>query len=328
MVLFSWNFFRNAPRYVSQYGTPDVIVASSPHPYSFLAAHAVARKFGAKVFFEVRDLWPLSLIELAGVSPTHPLITITASLEKFAYKRADCVVSLLPLTKPHMLQRGLSDDRWAYIPNGIDLQEKRSSEEEGPISLLAKRWKTEGGVVFVYAGALGRPNHVDSLLRATAILKLKGDKKVKILIVGKGEAEADLRRLRSELNLDADVQMFGQVPKNQVVEIFGEVDAGYISLRPEPIFRFGISPNKLFDYMLAALPVVFAVSAGNDPVEEANCGFSAPAGDVEAVAIAMQKVVGLSVTQRREMGERGRAYVLERHDYSSLAASYLALINR
>lgn len=325
MMQFSWNFFRNSSKYVARYGKPDVIIASSPHPYCFLAARSVAKKYGAKIFFEVRDLWPLSLVELGGISAKHPLITFTGRVEKFAYKYSDRVVSLLPLTVPHMIERGLVAERWAYIPNGIDRREGVRAIEMHPIISLAKEWRKSGFTTFIYAGALGRPNHVGSLVRAISLLKLQGDKNIKALIVGKGEVESDLKKLVRELELDADVRIFGQIPKAQIVELFNEVSAGFISLRPEPIFRFGISPNKLFDYMLASLPVVFAVSAGNDPVKEADCGYSVEPGDAKAIALAMQNITRLSESERREMGDRGRVYVLKNHDYAALAASYVKL---
>lgn len=325
MMQFSWNFFQNSSKYAAQYGKPDVIIASSPHPYAFLAARSVARKYGAKIFFEVRDLWPLSLVELGGVSANHLLIRFTGWVEKFSYKYSDRVVSLLPLTAPHMVERGLAAARWAYIPNGIDRQEGQRASETHPVISLAKEWRKSGFTVFVYTGALGRPNHVDSLVQAMSLLKFRGEKNIRALIVGKGEAESDLKKLVLEFELDADVRIFDQIPKAQIVELLGEVSAGFISLRPEPIFRFGISPNKLFDYMLASLPVVFAVSAGNDPVKEADCGYSVAPGDAKAVALAMQNISRLSETQRREMGDRGRSYVLKNHDYAALAASYVTL---
>jgi len=105
-----------------------------------------------------------------------------------------------------------------------------------------------------------------------------------------------------------------------------EASAGYISLRPEPLFRFGVSPNKLFDYMLAALPVLFAVRAGNDPVAEAGCGISIDPGDPQAISAAIRRLAALTEEARQAMGERGRAYVLQRHGYRQLAQDYLRLL--
>jgi glycosyltransferase involved in cell wall biosynthesis len=326
MIHFSWNFLRSASEYVKKYGRPDVVIASSPHPYAFLATHMVAKRYGAKSFFEVRDLWPLSLVELAGVSSKHPLITFTNWVERFAYKKADRVVSLLPLTQEYMAEKGLDLDRWVYIPNGIDSDEVGKYQKKHPCVALAKKWNADGFTVLAYTGALGRPNHVESLVRAINILKRKGNQSIKVIIVGRGEQEVELRRLVQSMELEQDVIIFGQVPKSEVMGLLDEVDVGYISLRPESIFRFGVSPNKLFDYMLAGLPVIFSIDAGNNPVAEAGCGFSVPPGDADLIAQAMLSVDGLSRQQRREMGGKGRDYVLRKHEYSQLAKSYLDLL--
>lgn len=93
MAIFTAQIWRQAARLAQRYGRPDLVIGSSPHPYAFLGTHAVARRFGARSVFEVRDLWPLSLVELAGVSPAHPMVRVTAWLERYAYRHADTVVS-------------------------------------------------------------------------------------------------------------------------------------------------------------------------------------------------------------------------------------------
>jgi glycosyltransferase involved in cell wall biosynthesis len=299
-----------------------MVIASSPHPYAFLGARHLARRFGARCVFEVRDLWPLSLVELAGVRPSHPLVRATGWLEESAYRSADAVVSLLPCTLEHMRERGLAPERWHYIPNGIEPEQASGLPDSEPAQ-LARLWSAEGRMVVAYAGALGRPNHVETLVRAMAMLP--PDSPAACIIVGRGEQQEDLRRLVEGLGLGERVRMFGQIPKAAVQRLLRECGAGYISLRPEPIFRFGVSPNKLFDYMQAALPVIFAVRGGNDPVAEAGCGVSADPGEPGAIAQAITRIAEAGPEQRRAMGERGRAYVLERHGYDRLARAYLQL---
>lgn len=323
MGAFALQLARQARRLEREHGRPAMVIASSPHPYAFLGSRYLARRFGARCVFEVRDLWPLSLVELAGVSPTHPLVRATGWLERSAYSTADAVVSLLPCTLEHMRERGLPPQHWHYIPNGIEPASGPGELPDSEPAQLARRWAADGKTVVVYAGALGRPNHVETLVRAMALLP--ADSGARCIIVGRGELQAEIERLVQSLGAGERVRMFGQIPKTAVQRLLGEAGAGYISLRPEPIFRFGVSPNKLFDYMQAGLPVVFAVRAGNDPVAEAQCGFSVDPGRPEAIAAAIAAVASLGPGERRAMGERGRAYVLERHGYDRLARAYLEL---
>lgn len=326
MATFSARMYAWATKFAAQHGRPDMIVASSPHPYVFLATHAIARKFDAVSVFEVRDLWPLSLIELAGVAPTHPLVRFTEWLERRAYRQADFTVSLLPCTLDYMQGQGLAAAHWRYIPNGVHQDEFQVMDSQQACVQQVRQWRSQGRTIVTYTGALGRPNHVDSLIRAIALLRDQGDDSLAAVIVGRGELEADLQNLISQSGLSDRVALFGQIPKQDVLALLSEVDIGYISLRPEPLFRFGVSPNKLFDYMLAGLPVVFAVQAGNDPVGKSKCGISADPGNPQSVAMALHKIGMLSSAERKAMGERGRSFVLENHTYERLASRYLDLL--
>jgi len=326
MAAFSLQLLRHAAALARRYGTPDMIIGSSPHPYVFPAIHRLARRFGARSVFEVRDLWPLSLIELAGVSPKHPLVRLTDRLERYAYRRADAVVSLLPNTQTYMQARGLDPARWHYIPNGVDVTAALPPDCPSPACVQAQQWRAQGKCVIVYAGALGVPNHLSSLVNALAVLRARGDDRIVAVIVGRGEETQRLQALVHEAHLQDRVALYPQIPKEGVFTLLRHADAGYISLRPEPLFRFGVSPNKLFDYMLARLPVVFAIKAGNDPVRDHGCGYSVVPGNVPQIADALAALASLPATERQAMGERGFQYVQQEHGYPLLAARYLRIL--
>ena len=86
---------------------PDMVIASSTYPMDIWVARRMARKAGAKLVFEVHDLWPLSPIELSGMSPGHPFIRLVQKAEDNAYRDADVVVSMLPKVHSYMASRGL-----------------------------------------------------------------------------------------------------------------------------------------------------------------------------------------------------------------------------
>lgn len=325
MATFTAQLVRQGEALAARHGRPALVIASSPHPYAWFAAERLARRFGARSVFEVRDLWPLSLVELAGVAPAHPLVRFTGWLEKRAYRKADAVVSLLPCTRDHMQALGLDAQRWHYVPNGIEPDVTAGGSADTPPTVLARRWRAEGRTVVVYAGALGRPNHVESLVHAMALQRDAGGNAAAV-IVGRGELQEQLRQMVTQLKLEDRVALFEQIPKKDVLGLLQEASAGYISLRPEPLFRFGVSPNKLFDYMQAALPVLFAVQAGNDPVAEAGCGVSVDPGNPQAISDGIARLAALDEGARRAMGERGRAYVIQRHGYRQLAQDYLRLL--
>ena len=93
------------------------------------------------------------------------------------------------------------------------------------------------------------------------------------------------------------------------------MDVLYIGLQNESLFRFGISPNKLMDYMMAERPVLCAIAAGNDPVGDANCGFTIEPENPTALADAARKMYSLPMDQRESMGRNGRVFVERNHLY-------------
>lgn len=326
MFAFTAAFRARQADLIRLHGRPDAIIASSPHPFAFLATHRLARSLGARSIFEVRDLWPASITEIMKVSPRHPLVMLTAAVERHAYAKADAVVSLLPGTEDYMRARGLSGNRWHYIPNGIVRDEKTERPAASPIFDEIEAWQAQGHVVVVYAGALGVPNNVDRLLDAAALLAAR-KAPVRIAIIGRGDLEDELQAQVARLGLAEMVRFFGQVPRGVARAAQECADIGFIALKPSTVFRFGVSPNKIFDYMMAGLPVVAAIDAGNDIVADANCGISVREEGAEPIAAALSTLVAMTRDQRRALGESGRNYVKLHHDYASLAQSYVEIIS-
>jgi glycosyltransferase involved in cell wall biosynthesis len=122
------------------------------------------------------------------------------------------------------------------------------------------------------------------------------------------------------------VRVFSQVPKAVARAVQESVDIGFIALKPSSVFRFGISPNKIFDYMMSSLPVVSAIDAANDIVTQAGCGRSVPHGGAAELAAAIRELAGLSLAERRALGHRGYEYVMTNHDYLLLSRRYLEVI--
>jgi glycosyltransferase involved in cell wall biosynthesis len=304
---------------------PDVVIASSTYPMDIWVARRIARKAGARLVFEVHDLWPLSPIELSGMSPRHPFIRLVQKAEDDAYRDADVVVSMLPKVHEYMASRGLNLHKLHIVPNGITLD-----EWEGPrptlrddVSDAVVSAHERGSVVVGYAGSMGRPNALDTLLDAAALLKAEpGPKPMEIVMVGDGH-ERERLALRIEHEALTHVRLLPPIPKAQIPSFLAVIDIAYIGWQRVPIYRFGIAPNKLMDYMMAGVPVLHSVEAGNDPVAEARCGVTVPPGDPAAVAEGLRALAAGSPNQRRKLGERGRDFVLANHTYPVLAQRFL-----
>jgi len=305
---------------------PDVVIASSSYPLDIWVARRMARRVGAKLVYEVHDLWPLSPIELAGMSPFHPFAMLCQLAEDAAYRDADVVVSMLPQVHSHMAGRGLDLDKLHIVPNGIALDEWQGE----PLQLRedvaeATRLARAGGRTLVgYAGSMGLPNALDTLLDAAALLQQEGSS-LQFVLVGDGHERERLVARIGSLGL-ANMCLLPPIPKAQMPALLAAMDIAYIGWQRVPIYRFGIAPNKLMDYMMARVPVLHAVEAGNDPVAESRCGLTVAPEDAAASADGLRRLAALPTAERHAMGARGRAFVLAEHTYPVLAQRFLGAV--
>jgi glycosyltransferase involved in cell wall biosynthesis len=310
----------DTPRVVREF-RPQVVIASSTYPMDIWVARRIARRAGAKLVFEVHDLWPLSPIELSGMSPWHPFALLCQAAEDAAYRDADVVVSMLPKVHTHMASRGLDLRKLVIVPNGITLDEWEGTPpplREDVVHALAAA-RAAGHMVVGYAGSMGLPNALDTLLDAAALLR---EQPISIVLVGSGHEQARLAARARDEGL-AHVHFLPPIPKAQVPAFLAAIDIAYIGWQRVPIYRFGIAPNKLMDYLMARAPVLHAVEAGNDPVAEAGAGLTVPPESPQAVADGLLQLAALPAEERRAMGERGRAFVLAHHTYPVLARRFL-----
>jgi glycosyltransferase involved in cell wall biosynthesis len=301
-----------------KYFTPDIIIASSPHPFIIYGAKSIARATKAKLMFEVRDLWPLTLTELGGISPEHPFIKMMQKAEEDAYRDSDCVISLLPKANSYMKEHGMKEDKFVYIPNGIRIEEwnnKSKTDNQTTHIRILSEMKRIGQFIVGYAGQHGLANELYTLVNAALLLK---DQPIAFVLVGQGPEKEKLREIVQQKGLQ-NVSFLPSVPKSEIPNILNLMDVLYIGLKKESLFRFGVSPNKLMDYMMAGKPIIHAIDAGNDMVSDCNCGISVPPEDPLAIKNAIIKLFDMTTEEKTAMGARGKEYVMSQHDYKVLA---------
>ena len=303
---------------------PDVVIASSTYPADIGSARRIARQHRATLVWEVHDLWPLSPIELGGMSRWHPFILWMQHAENRACRDADVVVSMLPKADVHLREHGMAAHKFVYVPNGIDPVEWAVAPAElpGAHAAAVEAARRQSRLLVAYAGAHGLANGLDAMLDAAALAR---DEPVTWFLVGSGPAKAELQQRVATEGL-SNVVLLDPVPKAAIPALLAAMDVLYLGLQREPLFRFGISPNKLMDYMMAARPVICAIEAGNDPVSEAGCGMTIAPQDPAALAAAVRTLQRLSGQERERMGRSGRAYVERHHLYPVLAERFLAAL--
>lgn len=318
MFLFIFKLFFRYKYYLGDF-RPDVVIASSTYPMDIYPAHRIARHYKAKLIYEVHDLWPLSPMELGGYSKNHPFIRVVQCAENYCYHHVDAVVSMLPAAEQHMADHGLAKGKFHYVPNGIVLEDWEKPEDipEEHETLLCNLRESDKFIVG-FAGAHGIANSLYAVIDAAASLQ---NMNVVLVLVGGGQEKSNLEKYVKERDIH-NVFFLSPIRKQAIPTLLAQMDVLYIGLQKQSLFRFGISPNKLFDYMMAAKPVIQAIDAGNNIVRDANCGIYVEPDNVQEIREAIVSLKNMSVQDRMRMGENGHKYVLANHTYEVLAKQF------
>lgn len=301
MIAFAANFLRVARRLRAEC-RPDVIIGSSPHPFAAVAAQRASASLGAHFLLELRDLWPQALIDVGGLTESHPAARLMRFLERYLYARAERVIVLAQGSRGYLERRGVSPERVLFLPNGVHL---------GHFQPSVPREEARGRYGFteftlIYTGAHGPCNSLETILRAGALLH---DLPVRFALVGDGPSRNDLIRLAESEGI-ANVRFLPPVPKGEIPNLLSAADAAVITLKNAPAFAYGISPNKLFDYMAAARPVICAVPGDMARlVEEAQAGLVCPPEDAAALARTVRHLLAMPEEARAALGRNGRAHL-------------------
>lgn len=294
---------------------PNVIVVSSMSIFPIFYALYIKWKSGCKVILEVRDIWPLTPIELGEYSSRHPFIQFMSWVEKFAYKRVDKIVSVLPGLAMHVQHVLGYAKEVTWIPNGIHDSPDERTQRTG-IRLDKSKFN------ILYTGALGLANAMSYVVEAGMLLHECED--INLVIIGDGPDKEEL--VLTSIDYPGIVY-FPKVQKEEVVSILEQADACIISWRDKNLYRFGVSANKYNDYMLAAKPIISASNIEDDPVLLANSGIRVLPENPEAIAAGMLQLYHMDPSQRILLGEQGRKFVLENNTYDRIAQSYLDVLD-
>jgi glycosyltransferase involved in cell wall biosynthesis len=303
-----WNwvsFGGSLSRWVHVAERPDVIVGSTPHLLAALAAWRAARHHRVPFVLEVRDLWPESLA--VGGARRGPSYWVLHFLARFLYRVADRIVVLAPGVGDFIARTGVASTRIVLAPNGVDVAAYGASTPTARTTLR-----------LAYAGAHGPANGLEAILDAADALR--DEPRVAFELVGDGPSKRALIEAARTRGLE-NVHFHEPISKREMPGFLSRCDAGLMVLKDVPLFAFGVSPNKLFDYWGASLPVVGNVPGDvADLVRQARGGIQARDASGAALADAIRALLALTPAERRALGEQGRTWVARERDRPVLAA--------
>jgi glycosyltransferase involved in cell wall biosynthesis len=298
---------------------PDVVIATSPQLLCAVAGWAIARSCLVPFVFEVRDLWPESILAVEALRDSA-FIRMLKWLARALYTRCDQIVTVGEGYRRGIHARyGIPVEKMAVIRNGIDTRLFVPGPRDNEVRRL-HGWGDR--FVVMYAGTHGMAHGLKYLLEAARALCNEPDKL--FVFVGEGAEKENLKRITAEWQLP-NVQFIDQQPKARVPLYYAACDLGLVSLRARPLFQ-EVLPSKIFEYLGMERPVLTNVGGeARDIIEAAGAGEYVPSEDVPALVAAVRRMAGQR-DRLAAMGRRGRQYVLQNFDRGALAEEYLELL--
>lgn len=307
MLSFAWRAYWIARRRGER---PDIIIGTTFHPFSALAAYAISIVKGRPFVLDVGDLWPLTVIQFGKLSRTSTIAIALGALEKFLARKATRIMTNLSGGADYYSRLGVPRERVVWIPNGLELS--RYADIKPYTGAIPKNF------TLVYAGGHVEAFPLGMVLRAAKIEQENGGR-ARFLFVGGGQEKPRLVALALKLDL-RNVEFRDAVPKNELYRVLEQADAFVLSMRDLPdLYQYGISFNKLCDYVASGRPVLFAGNPNYNVVKEFGCGIVVPPEDPQSFAEAVRIFENLTVEERMAMGRNGLRCAKERFDIEMLA---------
>ncbi len=318
--LSMYSFYRNVIRYVfkeNRYlNKPDIIIGSSVHLLTVLAAYKISKKYDSKFIVEIRDLWPETLVQLGKISKKHIVYKIFHILEKYLYKKADCIVTLLE--NAHEYISKYTNKSIICIPNGFNHNRLCNITFDNT-------QKDLNNFTILYLGTIGLADDVQTLLN-TAIL-LKEYKNINIKIIGDGIKKIELLKFKNEHGLN-NVFFHDPIPKNKVLEELFLVDIVWVGMpNSKNLYKYGLSSNKIYDYMIMKKPVIISSPLKENIITHSKCGLSIDAENSQKLFDSIIQLYEMDKSELKVYGEAGHDYIMKYFTIENLNKKWLSIFD-
>lgn len=318
--VINWLSYAFASLFLGARGArPDVVYGSTPHLLTPVAAWLLARRHRVPFVLEVRDLWPQVLVDMGRLRIDSWTHRILSWVEEWLYRRAVRIVVLAEGVGDELVRRGVDPTKITVIPNGA---------EPFPIAAGVPRERLRAyygfkGTVFVYAGAHGPANGLELLLDAAEAV-VADHPEARFVLFGDGPSKGKLVATAHTRALN-NVDFRDPVRKSAIPEVLAAADVGIHILADVPLFRYGVSPNKVVDYMAAQLPVLTnSPGVVGDLVSAAGAGLAVEPGEL---AQGIRAIMRLGPDERAARGAAGQEYLLRERSPGLLAGRLEALLD-
>lgn len=303
-------------------GSPGYIIVSSQPLFPILNAVIFKIFHKVRIVFEIRDIWPLTLIELGKYSRFNPLIQLIGICEKIGYRYSDSVISTLPNLNEHINNRiGREASHFKLIPQGYD-NELYDHDDVLPEEYFNQNFPV-GKFFVAYTGAISVSNPLHYLISSAAQLEYSNPN-IHFLILGEGvmreQYECDAKNL-------SNITFLNKIPRKLVYSFLSRCDLLFDSVLPLEIYKFGLSRRKWIDYMMAGKPIISMFEGYKSIINQANCGSFIKPGNIDGLSAEIKKYYSMPLEQRNQIGKNGLNYVRKHHSFDKLSDEWVGVLN-
>ena len=319
--IFGWIYFevKLFLMKTSDLPRPDYIVASSLSLLSLLNGLLLRWRFKSKLVFEVRDVWPLILVENGGYHRFNPFVMMLQLVEYMGYKYSDHIVATMPNLGPHV-NNVIGHPREVHcVPMGISWE--LLTDKKLPLSPYLQEMFPDGKFIVTYVGSVGVDNALDAFFESARILK--DNSQILFRVFGSGDLVEKYTLQCSDLK---NIFLGGAIPAGMVQSVLEKSTIVYFAAHPTIILDYGQSLNKIIDYMYSGRPILASYSGYRSMLNEANCGYFVPAGNADDLSSEIMRLSKLSPAALSEIGSRGRDWLLLHRTYETLASQYDSIL--
>lgn len=302
---------------------PDIIYAVSTPLTVGLLGYIISRLRGIPFVFEVTDLWPEAAVE-CGVVKNKRLIKIAHWLAMFCYRKSAHIVGLGKSICSSIIAKGIDINKVSLITNGVDLSLFKGTATGNSKRLeIRSRYGFGNRFVVMYMGAHGAYNSLNTIIDAAVMLK--NDQRFLFVFIGDGDEKPRLQKFVTDYCL-ANVIFLPPMPRVDSPDMLSAADAFALPNRKGEFFS-GNLPNKLFDFLASARPVV-VTGTGETPelVIRSEAGKCCPPEDSQGMVTALIELAKMPEKERMEIGRKGREYVFSHYDREMLSDRFLHIL--
>ena len=301
-------------------GSPDVLIATSPQLLVGLSGWWVSRLKNIPFVFEVRDLWPESLVAV-GVGDQHSILTrLLTRISGFLYNSCNHLVVVTPAFKTHIAKQwNVPGEKISVVPNGVETELFSPAASNGVRAELG----IEGRFVVSYIGTIGMAHDLETVLDVAANCQ-QSLPEVLFLIVGEGAEKERIATVAGQRGLK-NVRFVGQQPRQSIPAFVCASDVCLVTLRRSDVFKT-VVPTKMLEFMSCARPVILSVEGqAKELVEEAGAGICVEPEHPASMLNAISRLYR-DRDLCRGLGEKGRAYIAHNLSRRRTAGAYLSVL--